>query len=70
MKSVLTLMLCVLLACALSGCAQKFWHAKAYDLSGNMIYEGEIKTKWWKADRTIDGKQIQFHNATLILVEK
>lgn len=69
MRSVLTLMLCVLLACALSGCA-KVWHAKAYDLSGNMIYEGEIMTGWWKADQTTDGKQIRFHNATLILVEK
>ena len=71
MRNVWRNLLCVLIVLTFTGCTvvEKKWNVKAYDLSGKQIYEGEILTGK-NPMRTVEGKEILFNNATVIMIEK
>ena len=58
----------VFLGCAaLCGCYT--YNAKAYDLSGKMIYEGTIRETWTSGWVNEQGKRVRFYNSTIVLEE-
>ena len=70
MKRLVFFLIIVLCVMAFSGCATRQWHVRAYDLEGDLIYEGDVETKGNQYMKTLDGKQVRIYNSTVIFEEK